>query len=67
MDRAVLKRQLTIDEAMGRSRLVTRDVEVEKEEQIMEIVDVAERASSPELGSPVVEVMRKVREAMKSR
>lgn len=52
------------DETTVAAGPVTKKVDVKKEDQRMEVDDVMEPAASCELGSHLVEVMRKVREAM---
>lgn len=44
-------------------RPVTKEMEVKNEHQMTELVDVTKLAASSELGSKVVEAMRKVEEA----
>lgn len=61
---AVLKRQRTMDEVMGTAGSLTRSVEMSEEVRTMETVGTTEPATSPELGTPLVEGMMKVPEAM---
>lgn len=64
MNGAVLKRQQMLYEMMDATEPVVSDEKVEKEDQIMEVADVAELARSPEIFPQVTEAMMKVRKAM---
>lgn len=64
MDDAALRRQRRIDEMLGVEELKSKDADVKDEDQVMQVIDVAEPAATTELGPQVVEKMSKVREAM---
>lgn len=64
MEGAALKGPLTIDEILSAAEPVTEEMEVKKEDQETVVIDMTKPATSPELGPPVVEVTRKMREAV---
>lgn len=58
------KRQRTLNEMVDAAVLLTRNVEVREYYQVIGLVEETEPVSSPELGTKVVEAIRKVRKAM---
>lgn len=64
MNTAVPKRERTQDEMLFRARLRTEEVKVKEQGRLTDVVDVTEPETSTELGLQVIEVDRKVREAM---
>lgn len=59
MDGSVVKHQRTINEIMGGPGLVTKEVNVEKQDQAMKTVDVTKPVASSGLGPQLVEAMKK--------
>lgn len=64
IERAVPKRQQTLNEMVGAAGLVTKDVEVKNEGQVKQVVNMAEPVVLVKLGPHVIEAMRSVQEAM---
>lgn len=61
---AVPECQQTLGGMMGAARLVTKEVGVKDEDEVMEVVYLTEQAASPGLCSRVAQVMRKMRKGM---
>lgn len=61
---AVPKRQQKPDEMVAATVLKTMKLEANGEDRVMELIDVTEPAVSSELGPQVIEMIRKIGEAM---